>query len=71
MASLSNKTALVSGGTSGIGAASVKALAAAGASVLFTGRRSEQGSALQEELTSHGHAVTFFAIRRNQSRTGQ
>ena len=59
MTSLTNKTALVTGGTSGIGAASVKALAAAGASVLFTGRREDLGNALQEELTAQGHAVAF------------
>ncbi len=39
---LTNKTAVVIGGTSGIGLALIKALAQAGANVIPTSRRSEQ-----------------------------
>lgn len=41
---------LVTGGTSGIGLASVKALLEGGANVAFTGRRVETGAALEAEL---------------------
>ena len=39
---LTNKTAVVIGGTSGIGLALTRALAQAGANVIPTGRRAEQ-----------------------------
>ena len=43
---LANKAALITGGTSGIGQATVELFAAEGARVAFTGRRSERGQAL-------------------------
>lgn len=49
-ASLKNKVALVTGGTSGIGKATVLALADAGVHVVFTGRRKEHGEAVLAEL---------------------
>lgn len=60
MSTLENKVALVTGGTSGIGAASVRALAAAGAKVLFTGRRAGNGTELENELKEAGHTVSYF-----------
>lgn len=43
---MQNKTVLVTGGTSGIGRASVELFASEGATVFFTGRRQEEGEAL-------------------------
>jgi len=54
-AALTGKTALVTGGTSGIGRAVVDRFVAEGAHVVVTGRRQAQLDALHEEL---GDAVT-------------
>jgi NAD(P)-dependent dehydrogenase (short-subunit alcohol dehydrogenase family) len=54
-AALTGRTALVTGGTSGIGAAVVRRFVAEGAHVVVTGRRQEQLDALAAEL---GDAVT-------------
>jgi NAD(P)-dependent dehydrogenase (short-subunit alcohol dehydrogenase family) len=51
---LANKTAVVIGGTSGIGLALTKALAQAGADVIPTGRRAEQVSAAAAEVKALG-----------------
>lgn len=51
---LTNKTAVVIGGTSGIGLALTKALAQAGADVIPTGRRSEQVSVAAAEVKALG-----------------
>jgi 3-oxoacyl-[acyl-carrier protein] reductase len=56
---LSGKVALVSGGTYGIGATIVERLAQEGASVVFTGRSGDKGSALEARLRSEDLAVTF------------
>ncbi|MDR6511186.1 3(or 17)beta-hydroxysteroid dehydrogenase [Novosphingobium capsulatum] len=47
---LEGKVALVTGGTSGIGAGTVRRLAAEGAKVVFTGSRAELGEALAQEV---------------------
>lgn len=47
---IENKTAVIIGGTSGIGEATVRLFMKAGASVIFTGRNSARGDALEEEL---------------------
>lgn len=47
---LEGKVALVTGGTSGIGAGAVRRLAAEGAKVVFTGSRAELGEALAREV---------------------
>jgi NAD(P)-dependent dehydrogenase (short-subunit alcohol dehydrogenase family) len=51
---LANKTAVVIGGTSGIGLALTRALAQAGADVVPTGRRAEQVSAAAAEVKALG-----------------
>jgi NAD(P)-dependent dehydrogenase (short-subunit alcohol dehydrogenase family) len=51
---LANKTAVVIGGTSGIGLAIAKGLAVAGADVVATGRRGELVRAVTEEIEALG-----------------
>lgn len=53
------KSALVTGGTSGIGKDVVLALGKAGASVVFTGRRKEAGEAVLAELKAKGGRGVF------------
>jgi serine 3-dehydrogenase len=53
------KTALVTGATSGIGAATTKALIDAGWQVIATGRRADRLSALVDEHGDRVHAAVF------------
>lgn len=52
---LSGKTILVTGATSGIGAATAQACARAGASVIASGRNTEAGQRLLSQLAGNGH----------------
>lgn len=63
MGQLDGKTALVTGGTSGIGLATAQRLAAEGAHVFLTGRRQD---VLDEATTSIGEAAT--GVRSDVSR---
>ncbi len=52
------RTAFITGGTSGIGEAAVRAFVAAGWRVVTTGRRAERLSALRESLGESVHTLT-------------
>jgi NAD(P)-dependent dehydrogenase (short-subunit alcohol dehydrogenase family) len=58
MKTFQDKTALVTGGTSGIGKATAIAFAREGANVVVSGRRSAEGEAVVREITeAGGHAL--------------
>jgi NAD(P)-dependent dehydrogenase (short-subunit alcohol dehydrogenase family) len=56
---LENKVALVTGGTSGIGKATVIALGAAGAKVVFSGRREPEGEDTANSIRKSGAECLF------------
>jgi NAD(P)-dependent dehydrogenase (short-subunit alcohol dehydrogenase family) len=56
-----NKVAVVTGGTSGMGLATVRSLVASGASVVFTGRDRHKLNGIVEELSSLGHIMGMEA----------
>ena len=58
-ASLQNKVALITGGTSGIGKAAALALAEAGAKVVVAGRRAEEGNKVVETIKRAGGEALF------------
>lgn len=59
---LRDKTVLVTGGASGIGAATVKAFCNQGAKVGFLDMDVPAGNGLAEELTGAGHSVWFETV---------
>jgi len=54
-----NKVVVVTGSTSGIGAAVARAFSAAGARVMLTGRNEERGAAVMKQLTAAGGEAAF------------
>src|SRR6202012_674695 len=58
---LANKTALITGGNSGIGLATAKLFVAEGAKVTITGRNKETLAAAAKELGPNGFAVAADA----------
>lgn len=61
MADLTDRTALVTGATSGIGKATAIALAEAGATVAVSGRDKDKGQGVVEEIRSAGGSAVFLA----------
>jgi len=61
MADLTGKTALVTGGTSGIGKATALALAAVGVTVAVSGRDEMKGKAVVDDIRAAGGSAVFLA----------
>ncbi|MGY2488443.1 SDR family NAD(P)-dependent oxidoreductase [Cupriavidus sp. CP313] len=57
---LQSKIALVTGGTKGIGKATVLAFLREGATVVFTGSTSEEGPVLEQQLRQQGQEAKFM-----------
>ncbi len=58
---LKDKRALITGGTSGMGIATARAMAEKGASVIITGRDETRGASAAEEIRAGGHDAQFIA----------
>jgi NAD(P)-dependent dehydrogenase (short-subunit alcohol dehydrogenase family) len=70
-ASLQNKVAVVTGGTSGIGRDAALALAKAGAKVVVAGRRENEGPAVVHGIENSGgrglFVKTYLALEAGQA----
>jgi NAD(P)-dependent dehydrogenase (short-subunit alcohol dehydrogenase family) len=54
------KVALVTGGTSGIGAATARRMVELGTKVVITGRRQREGQQLVSDISRNGGSAAFF-----------
>lgn len=57
MNTLAGRKALITGATSGIGAATARALARAGTDIALTGRRTDRLQQLRDEITAAGYGT--------------
>jgi NAD(P)-dependent dehydrogenase (short-subunit alcohol dehydrogenase family) len=67
MPKLSNKVAIITGGTSGIGKATALLFAEEGAQVVVTGRRAELGQRVESEIRERGGRGVFVAADHTQA----
>ena len=61
LSDLSGQTAIVTGGSAGIGKAAARLLAEAGANVVVANRRAEAGKIVADELCNDGHRASAMA----------
>lgn len=61
MYDLAGRTALITGATSGIGAATARLLAAEGCKVVLAGRNKEKGRALEQEIVANGGIAAYIS----------
>jgi len=66
MIDLSGKVALVTGSTTGIGEATARCLAEAGAAVMISGRHVERGQAVTDSLRAAGRRAQFAPVDLQQ-----
>lgn len=71
MAHLEGKIALITGGNSGIGEASVLAFVKEGATVYFTGRRQDKGEQVMKKAAKLGGSATYLATDHTDDKQNQ